>query len=230
MKSWLRTAVAALGAGLVVAVESGGGTSDVFQLRTAIQGVISYGGFSTNPVIHPVQIQEVDLINLGLGSPLGTPVPPNEQLALVNECGSNDMRIIIYDTSTASNLETIGYMQTLSDIDGVRGNTLTRNLISDLTFVFVQNVSNGLAGGSFFVNGYLTATASNGCMRKFSGLCIGALGTSFFFTNSFVTNIVDLTVTNVVTNTYYVISNFTVNVPLTPMTTHGSKLGTLIEP
>jgi hypothetical protein len=230
MKLWLRMVVVVLGVGLVVAVESGGGTSDVFQLHTFIQGVISYGGFSTNPVIHPVQIRDVDLINLGLGSPLSNSVPPNERLAIVNECYSNDMRIIIYDMSTESNLATIGYMQTLSAIEGLRRNTLTRNVISQLTFVFTESASNGLAGGSFFVNGNLTATASNGCMTKFSGQIIGALGTSFFFTNNIVTNIVDLTVTNVVTNTYYVISNFTVNVPITSMATHGEKLGTLIEP
>ena len=72
MKSWLRMVVMVFGVGLVLAVESWGGTSDVFQLHTFIQGVISYGGFSTNPVIHSVQIRDVDLINLGLGSPLGT--------------------------------------------------------------------------------------------------------------------------------------------------------------
>ncbi|MGD0650305.1 MAG: hypothetical protein ABSA97_04055 [Verrucomicrobiia bacterium] len=230
MKSWLRMVVVVLGVGLVVAVESGGGTSDVFQLHTLIQGVVEFGGLASNSVIRPVQIRDVDLINLGLGSPLGTPVPPNERLALVNECPSNDMRIIIYDTSTSSNLMTIGYMQTLSAIEGLRRKTLTRNVISDLTFVFAQNVSNGLAGGSFFVNGNLTTTASNGCMTKFSGQIIGALGTSFFFTNNIVTNIVDLMVTNTVTNTYYVISNFTVNVANTSMTTQGKKLGTLIEP
>jgi hypothetical protein len=231
MKRWLRAALLVVGVPVVCGpgTPSHGGTSDVYHLQTNIRGVIEFGGLTTNSAIHPVEIREVDLINLGLGMPLTTPVPKNERLALASQCQSSDLRIIIYDTSTSSNLQTIGYLNTFSVIEGQRNNRITRNVVAELTYIFSQNVSNGLAGGRFFVSGEISAY-TNECLRSFRGQMTGALGTSFFFTNNIVTNIVDVTVTNLVTNTFYIVQNFTVNVANSKLSTQGKKLGILIEP
>ncbi len=89
MKSWLRIAVVVsiFGSGIRAGIQ-GAVTSDVFQLNMFLKGVTQWSNL-TNPAIQKVQIEEVDLINLGFGYPLGTPVPPNEKLALVKACASN---------------------------------------------------------------------------------------------------------------------------------------------
>ena len=245
MKAWLKLGAVALAAGWLLAAKSEAGTSDVYRLQTLMKGVTQWD-LRSNPGIPrtaAVQIRDVDLINLGLGQPLTNKVPATEHLALVTQCESNDMRIIVYDTTTSRNLVTIGNLQTVSVIDSRRGNRYTRNVISALTFtnliaeltftnlvnVSAGAVSNGLAGGTFYAAGSILSD-SNQCFISYHANILGELDGSFFFTNSVVTNIVDITVTNTITNTYLVVSNFAVNVSSTTVTAGGTKLGTLIEP
>ena len=232
MKAWFKFGVVILAAGLLLTAKSGAGTSDVFRLQTTIKGVTQWD-LNQNPGTpraHAVQIRDVDLINLGLGQPLNTAVPATEHLALVTQCASNDMRIIVYDTSTSNNLATIGSLQTVNVIENLRGNRYTRNIISALTFNFANsNASNELTGGIFFAAGSIISD-TNQCLISYHANIMGTLGSSFFFTNTVVTNIVDITVTNTITNTYYAVSNFTVNVSSTALSAGGKKLGTLIEP
>lgn len=227
MKSWLRGVCVAAGLGLVLAGGLEAGTSDVFELNTSISGVTQWSVL-TNPVIQKVVIKQEDLINLGLGQPLGSVVLPNQQLALVTTCSSNDMRIIVYDTLTSSNLATIGQMQAVSVISQIKRRQRTQNVISEVTMNFAQTATNGLAGGILFASGNITLT-TNDCLKHYSGKLTGALGASFFFTNIVYENVIDLTVTNLTTNTYFVVSNFPVNVS-NSMLSSGKKLGTLVEP
>ena len=232
MKVWLK-----LGAVTVVAVwllvgNSPAGTSDVYRLQTLIKGETQWdlNNNPGTPRTAKIQIRDVDLINLGLGQPLTTPVPTHEHLALVTQCANNDMRIIVYDDTMQSNLVTIGRFQTVSAIESLRGTRYTRNVISELTFNFATtNVSNELAGGIFFAAGSILSD-SNQCLLSYHANIIGALGSSFFFTNTIVTNIVDITVTNTITNTYLIVSNLAVNVSSTKLSAGGRKLGILIEP
>ena len=243
MKVWLRIGLVGLAAGLLPVGSARAGTSDVFQLQTVIHGVPQWDKNNDPgvPLIWPVEIRDVDLINLGLGRPLTTAVPNNEKLGLVTQCVSNDMRIIVYDTAAQSNLVTLGDLQAVSVVEGLRGHRLTRNVVAELTFRFAGTPTTGLTSSSLadllghLVTGSFIATGTavsdtNSCLLHYSTQIAGALGTSFFFTNSIVTNIVDLTVTNTITNTYAVVSNFTVNVSSTTLTAGGKKLGTLIEP
>ena len=232
MKAWLQLGVVTLVVGGLLATKSVAGTSDVFRLQTTIKGVTQwdYQQNPGTPRTAKVEIRDVDLINLGRGRPLSTTVPANERLALVTKCESNDMRIIVYDEATQSNLVTIGNLQTVSVIENLKGVHYTRNVISELSFTFASsNVSNELAGGLFFAAGSILAD-TNQCLINYHANIIGAFGSSFFFTNAVVTNIVDITVTNTITNTYLVVSNFAVNVSSTVLTAGGKKLGTLIEP
>jgi len=232
MKVWLQLGVMTLVASGLLATQSIAGTSDVYRIQTLIHGA-SQWDLNNNPGTpraQASQLRDVDLINLGRGRSLTNIVPANEHLALVTQCADNDMRMIVYDKNTQSNLVTLGYLRAISVIESLRGKRYTRNVISELTLNFANaNPTNELTGGIFFAAGSLLSD-SNQCFISYHANLIGALGASFFFTNSVVTNVVDITVTNTITNTYYTVSNFTVNVSSTVLTAGGNKLGTLIEP
>jgi len=232
MKVWLQLGVMTLVASGLLATQSIAGTSDVYRIQTLIHGA-SQWDLNNNPGTpraQASQLRDVDLINLGRGRSLTNIVPANEHLALVTQCADNNMRIIVYDKTTQSNLVTLGYLQAISVIESLRGKRYTRNVISELTLNFANtNPSNELTGGIFFAAGSILSD-SNQCLISYHANLIGALGASFFFTNTIVTNVTDITVTNTITNTYYVVSNFTVNVSSTVLTAGGKKLGTLIEP
>ena len=222
----------ALVASGLLATSTTAGTSDVYRIQTVIHGATQWDLNSNpgTPRAQASQLRTVDLINLGRGRSLTNLVPPNEHLALVTQCANNDMRIIVYDKNTHSNLATLGNLQTVSVIESLRGKRYTRNVSSELTLNFAKsNASNELTGGIFFAGGSILSD-SNRCLISYHANLIGALGSSFFFTNAVVTNVVDITVTNTITNTYYAVSNFTVNVSSTVLTAGGKKLGTLIEP
>ena len=232
MKAWLQLSAVTMVAGWLLAATAEAGSSDVYRLQTTIKGVTQWdlNNNPGTPRAQAVQIREVDLINLGRGRSLTNPVPSNEHLALVTQCGNNNLRIIVYDKTTQSNLATIATLQAVSAIDNLKGKRNTRNLISEVTFNFAKtNATNELSGGICFAAGSLLSD-SNQCFISYHANILGALGSSFFFTNTVVTNIVDITVTNTITNTYFSVSNFTVNVSSTVLTAGGKKLGTLVEP
>jgi len=239
MKAWLQLGAVTVVAGLLLAAKSRAGTSDVYRLQTLINGVTQWTDIGAPwydrnnpgaPRAIAVQLSEVKLINLGLGQPLTNAVPPNKRLGLVTQCASNDMRIIVYDSTTQSNLVTIGNMRAVSVIESLKNRHYTRNVISELTFTFTSsNPTNELAGGMFFAAGSILSD-SNQCFISYHANIMGAFGSSLFFTNLIATNIVDITITNAITNTYLVVSNFAVNVSSTTLTAGGTKLGTLIEP
>ena len=231
MKSLVQLGAVTLVAGLLLAARSEAGTSEVFRLQTAIKGVTQWD-LKNDPGVPraaAVQLRDVDLINLGRGRPLTDKVPSHEHLALVTQCASNDMRIIVYDDSTQSNLVTIGNLQAVSVVESLKNKRYTRNIISELTFNFASAASNGLAGGMFFASGNVIAD-TNQCLISYHANIMGALGSSLFFTNMIVTNIADITVTNTITNTYLVVSNLAVNVSSSTLTAGGKTLGPLIEP
>ena len=231
MKSWLQLSSVTLIAGWLLATASTAGTSDVLRLQAVITGVTQWD-LNNNPNIpraQSIQIHDVDLINLGLGQALTNKIKAHEYLALVTQCASNDMRIIVYNSATQSNLVTIGKLQAVSVIESPRSSRYTRNVISALTFNFAANPTNALAGGMCFAAGSILAD-SNQCLLGYHANIIGALGSSFFYTKTIVTNIVDITVTNSITNSYLVVTNFPVNISRTTLTAGGKKLGILIEP
>ncbi len=236
MKAWLQLGVVTVAAGWLLAVQSPAVTSDVYQLHTLIRGVTQWdlNNDPGTPRAANVQIRDVDLINLGLGQPLTNTVPSHWRLGLVPQRASYDMRIIVYDGT--NNLVTIGRLKTLSAGESLRSKC---NVISELTFTNLTNavtfatangsVSNCLAGGRFFAAGSICSNANQSFISYHANI-LGELGCSFFFTNTVVTNIVDITVTNTITNTYLKVTNFTVNVSGTTLTAGGKKLGNLIEP
>ena len=176
-------------------------SSEVFRVDTTLYGVIQNGVIS-NSTISKVQIRAEDLVNLAQGIVLGTPVPQNQILAFANHC-LTDLRLIVYDTTTASNIVTIGDAVNLSTAFSSRKKyeeTIHQFTINNTTPG--GQGSNGIVGGSFFYHGKINID-TNYCPKSFGGQFVGVLRTAFPFiaTNIFCTNFVDsVTLKNCVTN------------------------------
>jgi len=254
MKSSWRIALGLVVIGIVVVPATMRGiTSDVFRVTTTFQGVIQSGPFS-NSIIEKVKIRSEDLVNLAQGRTLGTPVPKNEILAFANDC-LVDLRLIVYDTDTSSNLVTIGQAIDLSTAFSSR-----RKYEETIHSFSINNTSpggagsNGIVGGSFYYHGKININ-TNFCPTSFGGQFTGVLRTAFPFiaTNIFCTNFVDsCTITNCVltncmpvcvtncttncvshsdcwTNIFPAVELIPVIIPRSPIST-GKKIGTLVEP
>jgi hypothetical protein len=230
-----------------VPVESPGLTSDVFRLETTLQGVIQNGPAS-NSVIEKVKIRAQDMVNLAQGRTLGTPVPDNEILAFADNCFAN-LRMIVYDTTTSSNLVTIGQAINLSTaLSFKKRYEETIHAFDIFNTAPGGEGSNGIFGGSFYYHGKIDID-TNYCPTRFGGQLTGVLRTAFPYTatNIFCTNFVEsckiktncnptcVYTTNCTvksdcwTNIFPSIALYDVIIPRSTIST-GRKIGTLIEP
>jgi hypothetical protein len=153
--------------------------------------------FQSYDLLLDEKVTDNDLINLALGRtpPLAvklffvpkdsiTRPATNEVLALAMNCGSNDVRLIVFDTNTSSNLATIA---ALSHVDSVSGKTIrpsggvgqikseyiTQVLLGG-PFEPVGSISNNVTGGS------LTLRLADNCktnhpLTQASGSALGSL-------------------------------------------------------
>ena len=199
MKSWLQWGVGAVLAGWLLAAQSPAATSDVFRLQTLIKGTKNNPGAPATTLT----ITETQLSNLSLGLPVDNPAPANVRLGLVTRCANNDLRIIVYNQATQSNLVTIGNLQTVSVVENRRGTRYTRNVISELTFTVPTGAAELFTGGICYAAGSILSD-SNQCFLSYHANIIGALVSSGFLTN--------------------------INVASTTLTASGKQLGILIEP
>ena len=237
----------------LVPVSTRGDTSEVFRVDTTLQGVTQSGPVS-NSVIEKVKIESEDLVNLAQGRTLGTPVPKHEILAFANNCLVN-LRLIVYDTDTSSNLVTIGQAVDLSTAFSSK-----KKYEETIHSFSINNTtpggagSNGIVGGSFYYHGKIDID-KDFCPTRFGGQFTGFLRTAFPFiaTNVFCTNFIDsCTLTNCVltncmpdcvtncvtncvthvdcwTNIFPSVELINVIIPRSPIST-GKKIGTLILP
>jgi len=239
MKSWL--AVISVVVGFQLGATSGrAGVSDVYKASFTLQGVVQ-SGTTNDPVISKVQVITADLINLGLGRALGTPINQNEILALASDCASNELRMIIYDLNSGGNLATIGSVHPVLEVRGFKKRKLTRDITGDLQILPTSGGVSGLAGGSLAINLTITGT-TNDCLSKASGSMLGVFGVTFpySYTSATCTNFISCSLTNVdfcVTNCVLdggseiimTASNYNVAVTRATLQTKGKKLGTLID-
>ena len=199
MKSWFQWGVGAVLAGWLLAAQSTAGTSDVFRLQTLIKGTKNNPGAPATTLT----ITDTQLINLSLGLPVNNSAPADVRLGLVTHCASNDLRIIVYNQATQSNLVTIGNLQTVSVVESLRGTRYTRNVISELTLTVTNGTAELFTGGICYAAGSILSD-SNQCFRSYRANIIGALVSSGFLTN--------------------------INIASTTLTASGKQLGILIEP
>ena len=159
-------------------------------MKALIQGKIEF--FAT---INKVRISSDDLINLARGRDLRSTVPTNEVLAFASVCNTNDMKLIVFDTATSSNLDTIGRLDVVDEVSQAE----KRELIAQLTVPGAGGVSNALTGGTLLMDATFTVT-TNDCVTKWSGTMLGVLDTLVPATNFIpilTTNVVDILTTNI---------------------------------
>lgn len=166
MKTWL-----AVGAGILLASASGvlaGTPTRTFRSPAAIQGVIQDTDLAAKPVYDFEKFIGADLVNLALGTALGT-VRTNEVLALEFACDSGSAQLVVYDKAASNNIATIA---TSSRIDVVqqqdKDSTAFPNrerYVAHLDVASLGNGSNGLAGGYITIAGRVHLDPATGCPR-----------------------------------------------------------------
>jgi hypothetical protein len=237
MKSWIASATLLL-FGSVFPTYSQAVTSDVFRVKVLLQGIIQYVSLTTNQtMIHPVQLNGQDLVNLALGRELGTRLHTNEVLAYCSSLSTNTAKVLVYDFNTRSNLATIGQIDPQAEATGLSKHRNTSEVIAEMAVPGAGNSTNGLAGGDFFLDGR-SILETNGALTKFNATSIGFLETvlqatnyDFTCTTNILTHNSEIT-TNIdcITNSFTVVgSNYTVLVRSATITTQGKKIGMLIE-
>ncbi len=215
-------------------------TSDVLRARILIQGVIEYNR-GTNDVIHPVQISSSDLVNLALGRVLGTAVPRNQVLAFGASPDTNNAKIFVYDSDTASNLATIGQIDPIEEVEQTGSRHHNTEQIAQLVIPVSGSTSNGITGGDLLLDAK-SVLETNRAVLSFSARMIGVLDTMFVgtFTNFYETNTVTIAtnMTTIVTNNAFgvvtnICPNCITNIPVIvrsgTLTTSGKKIGALVE-
>ena len=186
-----------------------------------------------------MQFSGADLVNLALGRVLGTKLQTNEVFAYGASSATNNPKVFVYDSNTASNLATIGQIAPEASHRAARQDrfyqTSSRNIsevIAEMIVPGAGNATNGLTGGNFLLDGS-SILETNGSLAKFNAKMIGVLNTAVTgtLTNLVQTNVVvDLTnVTIVVTNVFVGSTNIPVLVRSATLTTKGKKIGTLID-
>jgi len=221
--------------GVVVAAHSQTATSDVFQADMFIRGVITWE-HGTNGVIHGVQITGTDLVNLALGRKLGTNLKMNEMLAYGVSPATNNAKLFVYDSKTASNLATIGEINPLVEAQqsGVRFSKT--ETIARLILPGAGTFTNGLTGGDMTMDAR-SVLDSNGAVMAFYAKMLGYLHAVFdvSITNFSATNVIVISGKTIETNSV-ILTNYFIgptNIPViiraATVNTQGGKIGRLIE-
>jgi hypothetical protein len=207
------------------------GTSDVYRLVTSIEGSVQ-SGVTSNAVISDVKITPDDLINLGLGRPLGTPIGKDETLAAIQDYESEVVSVIVYDKNLGTRLATLGVLERNLTIEGFKKDDRLRRVIGDLVILPTGDGTNGLTGGTLHMSALLDIN-KEGRFTKLKADLLGILGTTFFQSNIFVTatNVIDGTITNtvLVTNLVCCTTNIDVAVSRAKFNSGGKLLGILVE-
>lgn len=104
---WLGAAVAiAMGVSILCGTDADASTYDVLKVKITLVGV-TQDDENGVPVISNVKVSTRKIINFARGRNPSSPVPANEVLAVAVECASVEMKLIVYDLNTSSNLVTI---------------------------------------------------------------------------------------------------------------------------
>jgi hypothetical protein len=104
---WLgAAAAAALGVSILCATDADASTYDVLKVKMTMTGV-TQDDENGVPVIGDVKVSTRKIINFARGRNPSSPIPANEVLAVAVECQSVELKLIVYDLNTSSNLVTI---------------------------------------------------------------------------------------------------------------------------
>jgi len=158
-------------------------TNAVFRAKASFQGVIQSGPTPASQTLQPVQINSEDLVNFALGREQGTKLQANELLALAASLTTNTSRLFVYDSSTTSNLATIGLINPQVVIFGQKHRQTTLAISAPMIIPGAGNATNGLTGGSFLLE-MKSVFNTNNSTANFSAKLIGFLGVAVPGTNA----------------------------------------------
>lgn len=141
-------------------------TQKTFRTPTAMLGVYQGEGLSGEPVFAFDGFNGRDLVNLALGTPLGTP-RTNEVLAMEIDCGSPTARLVVYDKTANSNLLVIAESEPI-DLVGQKDNPATpypnrTRFVAQFEIQTLGNETDGLTGGYLTMAGRIRTDPQTGC-------------------------------------------------------------------
>ncbi|NQU10792.1 hypothetical protein HQ590_08380 [bacterium] len=97
---------------LVVSARGQTVTNDVFGVRLVVRGVYQdVNEISQEPLIGEALLKSGDVVNLALGRPVSSAVPPHEVLAWVRDRADHNKQLIVYDLLTQSRLATVAIIK-----------------------------------------------------------------------------------------------------------------------
>jgi hypothetical protein len=165
----LRTCLA-IGAVTAIAGGTGAfatGTNITFRTPTAFEEVIQ-GEVGGKPAYEFEGFAGVDLVNLALGTELGT-VRTNEVLALEVACGSGSASLVVFDKAGDSNIAVIATSSLITVVqqqDNPASAFPNRErFATEMTVASVGGNSNKLVSGFLDLAGRLYVNPTNGCPR-----------------------------------------------------------------
>jgi len=139
-----------------------------FRTPASLEGVVQDTDLAGKPTYNFEGFIGRDLVNLALGTALGTP-RSNEVLAIEFTCDSGSANLVVFDRVGSSNLATVA---TSTSIDVVQQQDKDSAAFPNRErFVMRMDVgtlgtsSNGLAGGFLTVAGRVYLNPTNGCPR-----------------------------------------------------------------
>lgn len=139
-----------------------------FRTPAALEGVIQDTDLAGKPTYDFEGFIGRDLVNLALGTALGTP-RSNEVLAIEFTCDSGSASLAVFDRTTSSNLATIA---TSTSVDIVQQQDRDaaafpnrERFVTRMNVATLGTSSNGLAGGFLTVAGRVYLNPTNGCPR-----------------------------------------------------------------
>ncbi|MEI6085038.1 MAG: hypothetical protein WCS70_12140 [Verrucomicrobiota bacterium] len=172
----------AVAATLAISVIAGGLISQkTFRTPTTMTGVFQAEGLNGEPVIGFETLIGRDLVNLALGTPLGT-ARSNEVLALEIDCGQTGARLVVHDKLGDSNLVVIATATSL-DVVGEKSNPATpfpnrARFVAHFEIQGLGDELNGLTGGYLTLAGRILTDPQTGCPEarlvdkdKFDKIC-----------------------------------------------------------
>ena len=140
-----------------------------FRTPASMEGVIQDADLAGKPTYNFEGFIGRDLVNLALGTALGTP-RSNEVLAIEFTCDSSSATLVVFDRATTNNLATIA---TSTSIDVVQQQDKDsaafpnrERFVTRMDVATLGTSSNGLAGGFLTIAGRVYLNPTNGCPRS----------------------------------------------------------------
>jgi hypothetical protein len=139
-----------------------------FRTPAAFEGVIQTTDVAGKPAYQFEGFDGADLVNLALGTELGT-VRTNEVLAIEFACDSSSVDLVVFDKATSNNLAVIAISSKISVVQQQDNDTAAfpdrERFAAEMDVAPLGNDTNGLVSGFLDIAGRVYLNPTNGCPR-----------------------------------------------------------------